>query len=732
MKNPLSLPSWIPSKPLHAACILALAAFFLPGCKNKDVAQTSTPLEYPETRKSDHVDTYHGVEVADPYRWLEDDMSDETAAWVEAQNKVTFGYLDQISWRADLRKRLESLINYERVSAPFKEGPYEYYTHNTGLQDHSVVYRRPKDNRNAEPEVYLDPNTFSADKTVGLAGINFSEDGTLSAHQITEGGSDWRKVIIMNALTKEVLEDTLVNVKFSGISWYKNEGFYYSSYDNPKEGSQLSGKVQHHKLYYHKLGTPQSSDVLVYGGEKQPNRYIFGRVTEDNRYLVIGGAQATSGNIVVVKDLEKPNSEPIVINDDYSVDFDYVENDGSKFYFTTNVDAPNNRLVMIDLNRPGKENWVDIIPETENVLAAGSGGGKIFAHYLIDARSAVKQYDLNGKLEREIELPGIGTVGGFGAKKGDTDLYYTFTSFTNPASIYSYDIATGKSTLYQQPKVDFNPDDYETRQVFYQSKDGTRVPMFIVYKKGVKLNGRNPTWLYAYGGFNVSLTPSFSAMRLAWLEQGGIYAQPNLRGGGEYGEEWHKAGTKMQKQNVFDDFIAAAEYLIKENYTSSDYLVINGGSNGGLLVGATTAQRPDLMKVAIPAVGVMDMLRYHTFTAGAGWAFDYGTAEDSPEMFEYLRNYSPVHALKEGTAYPATLVTTADHDDRVVPAHSFKYAARLQACQAGDAPTLIRIQTKAGHGSVSTTQQIEVQTDMYAFAWKNIGFTPDFSKVVKN
>lgn len=732
MKNPLSLPSWIPSKPLHAACILALAAFFLPGCKNKDVAQTSTPLEYPETRKSDHVDTYHGVEVADPYRWLEDDMSDETAAWVEAQNKVTFGYLDQISWRADLRKRLESLINYERVSAPFKEGPYEYYTHNTGLQDHSVVYRRPKDNRNAEPEVYLDPNTFSADKTVGLAGINFSEDGTLSAHQITEGGSDWRKVIIMNALTKEVLEDTLVNVKFSGISWYKNEGFYYSSYDNPKEGSQLSGKVQHHKLYYHKLGTPQSSDVLVYGGEKQPNRYIFGRVTEDNRYLVIGGAQATSGNIVVVKDLEKPNSEPIVINDDYSVDFDYVENDGSKFYFSTNVDAPNNRLVMIDLNRPGKENWVDIIPETENVLAAGSGGGKIFAHYLIDARSAVKQYDLNGKLEREIELPGIGTVGGFGAKKGDTDLYYTFTSFTNPASIYSYDIATGKSTLYQQPKVDFNPDDYETRQVFYQSKDGTRVPMFIVYKKGVKLNGRNPTWLYAYGGFNVSLTPSFSAMRLAWLEQGGIYAQPNLRGGGEYGEEWHKAGTKMQKQNVFDDFIAAAEYLIKENYTSSDYLVINGGSNGGLLVGATTAQRPDLMKVAIPAVGVMDMLRYHTFTAGAGWAFDYGTAEDSPEMFEYLRNYSPVHALKEGTVYPATLVTTADHDDRVVPAHSFKYAARLQACQAGDAPTLIRIQTKAGHGSVSTTQQIEVQTDMYAFAWKNIGFTPDFSKVVKN
>ena len=700
------------------------------GCKPADTK--TQKLEYPVTTKSDHVDTYHGIEVPDPYRWLENDTSAATEEWVVAQNKVTFGYLDQISWRANLKKRIEALTDYERISAPFKEGQFEYFYRNTGLQNHSVLYRKPKDNTDAEPEVYLDPNGFSKDGTVGLSGISFTEDGSLSAHQVTEGGSDWRKVIVMDAIKKEVLEDTLMNVKFSGTSWYKNVGFYYSSYDNPKDGSQLSGKTQFHKLYYHKLGTPQSTDVLVFGGPKQPNRYIGGYVTEDNNYLIISAAENTSGNQLYVKDLNNPDRPLVQISDDYFTSINYVDHEGTRFLLSTNIDAPNYKVIAIDLSKPEKENWTVVIPETENVLSAGSGGGKLFAEYLIDAKSAVKQFDFNGKLERDIELPGIGSAAGFGAKKKDKDFYYSFTSFTSPSTIYHYDIATGKSTFYRQPKVDFNPEDYETKQIFYLSKDGTKVPMFIVHKKGMKLDGTNPTMLYAYGGFNISLTPNFSAMRVAWLEQGGIWAQPNLRGGGEYGEKWHEAGTKMQKQNVFDDFIAAAEYLIKEKYTSSDYLAIYGGSNGGLLVGATMAQRPELMKVAIPAVGVMDMLRYHTFTAGAGWSADYGTAEDSKEMFEYLKAYSPVHALKPGTAYPATLITTADHDDRVVPAHSFKFAAVLQESQGGDAPTLIRIQTKAGHGSVSTTQQIELQTDMYAFTWENMGITPDFSKVVKD
>ena len=710
---------------------LALPAIgILYGCASDNT--NSQKLTYPETEKTDHVDTYHGVDVPDPYRWLEDDTSAATTAWVTAQNEVTFGFLDQIDWRSKLKERIESLVDYERISAPYKRGDFEYYYRNSGLQNHSVLFRKPVDNKDAEPEVYLDPNSFSEDGTTGLSGVSFTEDGTLSAHLVTEGGSDWRKVIVMNALTKEVIEDTLINVKFSGTSWYKNEGFYYSSYDNPKDGSQLSGKTQHHKLYYHKLGTPQSEDVLVFGGEKQPNRYIGGYVTEDNNYLIISAAENTSGNQLYVQSLASPNSPLIQIDDDYFSEINYVDHEGTRFLFSTNIDAPNYRVFAVDISNPDKANWKDVIPETKNVLMAGSGGGYLFAKYLIDAKTAVKQYDLNGNLVRDIELPGIGTASGFGAKKNEKDFYYSFTSFTDPSSIYHYDMETGESKLYLQPKVDFTPEDYETKQIFYTSKDGTKVPMFIVYKKGIKLDGTNPTMLYAYGGFNVSLTPNFSSMRVAWLEQGGIWAQPNLRGGGEYGEEWHEAGTKMKKQNVFDDFIAAAEYLIKEKYTSSDRLAIYGGSNGGLLVGATMTQRPDLMKVAIPAVGVMDMLRYHTFTAGAGWSADYGTAEDSKEMFEYLRAYSPVHALKPGTSYPATLVTTADHDDRVVPAHSFKYAATLQECQAGDAPVLIRIQTKAGHGSVSTTQQIELQTDMFAFAWENMGFDPDFSKVVKD
>ena len=708
--------------------LLSIIIFF--GSCKQTTQSESMKFEYPQTRKSDHVDTYHGVQVPDPYHWLEDDMSAETSAWIDTQNKVTFGYLDQISFRGDLKKRLEALLNYERISAPFREGDFEYYYKNTGLQNHSVLYRTPKENTNADPEVYLDPNTFSEDATVGLSGVFFTKDGSLSAHLITEGGSDWRKVIVMESENKRIVEDTLKNVKFSGIAWKENEGFYYSSYDIPIEGSQLSGKTQLHKLYYHKLGTLQHDDILMFGGEREPNRYISGYVTEDGDYLVISAAQTTSGNVVYVQDLRNPGRALITIDENYETNVNYLENEGDRFLFTTNDNAPNTRVIAVDLNNPAKEYWNDVIAETEHVLTAGSGGGRIFAEYLIDAKSSVKQYDLSGNLDWEVELPGIGSVGGFGAKREEKDLYYSFTSFTIPAAIYKYDIASGKSVLHRQPKVDFDPALYETKQIFYQSKDGTRVPMFIVHKKGLKLDGKNPTYLFAYGGFNISMTPNFSAFRIAWLEQGGIYAQPNLRGGGEYGEEWHKAGTKMQKQNVFDDYIGAAEYLFKEGYTSSDFLALGGGSNGGLLVGATMTQRPDLAKVALPQVGVMDMLRYHTFTAGAGWATDYGTAEDSPEMFEYLKKYSPLHALKEGVAYPATLVTTADHDDRVVPAHSFKFAARLQECHAGANPVMIRVQVRAGHGSVSTEQQIALAADIYAFAWENMGVTPEFAEEV--
>jgi len=707
-------------------CLIAIA------CQSEKKTATKVPISYPETKKIDHIDTYHGVEVADPYRWLEDDRSEETGEWVKSQNDVTFGYLNNIPFKAELQERIEKLNDYEKVSAPFKEGTYEYFYKNDGLQDHSIVYRTTIGAEEAEPEIFLNPNDFSADGTTALRGINFTKDGTLSAHMITEGGSDWRKAIIMDVASKKVLEDTLIDIKFSGISWKGNEGFYYSSYDKPKDGSTLSGKTQHHKLYFHKLGTAQSSDELIFGGAKQPNRYIGGFITNDQKYLVVSAAQNTSGSRLYVKDLSKANSDFVLIQEDYLATCSYRDNVGSTFYLHTNIDAPNYRLVSVDINNPSQANWKEVIPETENVLRVGSGGGKFFANYLVDAKTAIKQFDRAGNLDREVTLPGIGSAGGFGAKDEDTELYYSFTSFTYPGTIFKYDIASGESTLYRKSKVKFNPENYETKQIFYTSKDGTKVPMFITHKKGLKMDGKNPTYMYAYGGFNISLTPRFSATRIAWLEQGGIYAQPNLRGGGEYGKKWHLAGTKMQKQNVFDDFIAAGEYLIANNYTSSDYLAIAGGSNGGLLVGATMAQRPDLAKVALPAVGVMDMLRYHTFTAGAGWAADYGTAEDSPEMFEYLKNYSPVHALKEGVSYPATMVTTADHDDRVVPAHSFKFAAQLQESHAGTNPVLIRIQTNAGHGSVSTKQRMELAADMYGFVWENMGITPEFTEEVLN
>jgi prolyl oligopeptidase len=703
---------------------LSACVFFACEQKEKPVKVAG----YPVTKKVDSVDVYHGVEVPDPYRWLEDDMSAETADWVKAQNDVTFAYLDNIPYREKLKARLTELFDYERVYAPSKEGNYEYYYRNNGLQNQNVLYRR-KVGETGQGEVFLDPNKFKEDGTISLGGTSFTDDGSLFGFMISIGGSDWRKAMVMDVETKQLVGDTLHNIKFSGMSWRGNEGFYYSSYDKPKEGSVLSAKTQYHKLYYHKMGTPQSEDVLVFGGERQPYRYIWGAVTEDDRYLVISAAQSTSGNVLFIQDLTNPKGEIITIDDNLETDEGVLHTEGERIWIQTNLDAPNQRVVETTLANPTPATWKDVIPETENVLNVNTGGGYFFATYMVDAKDEVQQLDLNGKLVRKVTLPGLGSVGGFGAKMDEKELYYSFTSFTIPSSIYKYDIATGKSTLFEQPKIKFNPDEYETKQVFYTSKDGTKVPMFITHKKGLKLNGKNPTYLYAYGGFNISLTPSFSTSRIVWLENGGIYAQPNLRGGGEYGEKWHKAGTKMQKQNVFDDFIAAGEFLIKEGYTSSDYLAIAGGSNGGLLVGATMTQRPDLAKVAFPAVGVMDMLRYNKFTAGAGWASDYGTAEDSKEMFEYLRKYSPVHALQPGTAYPATMVTTADHDDRVVPAHSFKFAATLQEYHVGDNPVLIRIETNAGHGAgTPISKTIEQQADLYSFAWYNMGILPEFAK----
>jgi prolyl oligopeptidase len=676
-------------------------------------------MTYPITTKGETVDVYFDNQVPDPYRWLEDDKSAETGAWVKAQNEVTYGYLAQIPFRDVLKARMEKLWNYEKISAPFKEGNFTYYYKNNGLQNQSVLYR--KDKSGAET-VFLDPNTFSKDGTTSLGGINFSRDGSKVAYSISEGGSDWRKVIIMDAISQKIMEDTIVDVKFSGVSWKGNEGFYYSSYEKPK-GSELSAKTDQHKLYFHKLGTAQKQDQIIFGAD-QKRRYVGGGVTEDDRYLVITAANSTYGNELYIKDLTKPNSPIVTIVDNFKSDNNIIENDGAKLFIETDLNAPNKRIVTVDVNNPKPENWKDFIPETENVLSPSTGGGYFFANYMKDAVSVVKQYDYSGKLLREIELPGIGTAGGFSGKKKEKTLYYSFTNYITPGSTFSFDAAKGTSKVYQKPKVDFNGELYESKQVFYTSKDGTKIPMIITHKKGLKLDGTNPTMLYGYGGFNVSLTPSFSIANAVWMENGGVYAVPNLRGGGEYGKKWHDAGTKMQKQNVFDDFIAAAEYLIAEKYTTSDFLAVRGGSNGGLLVGAAMTQRPDLMKVALPAVGVMDMLRYHTFTAGAGWAYDYGTAQDSKEMFSYIKGYSPVHNIRKGNQYPATMVTTGDHDDRVVPAHSFKFAAELQEKQTGTNPTLIRIDINAGHGAgKSVAATIQENADIQAFTLYNMGIT---------
>ena len=696
-------------------------------CNNTD--KKPLPLmkvNYPETKTIDHTDNYFDSIVPDPYRWLEDDRSTETGEWVKSQNEVSFDYLNKIPFRGAIRERLAKLWDYEKYSAPFKEGDYTYFYKNDGLQNQYVLYRQKGENT---PEVFLNPNDFSTDGTTSLAGIDFSLDGTRAAYQISEGGSDWRKVIVLDAMSKNMLEDTLLDVKFSGLAWKGSEGFYYSSYDKPKEGSALSGKTQYHKLFYHKLGTPQSVDVLVFGGEKTPRRYIGAFVTEDQQYLVITAAVSTSGNELYIKSLKDKNSPIVQVVDNFEKEHQVVHSEGDWIFIYTTLNAPNGRLVKVKASNPAPENWTDVISERKEPLSISTGGGYFFASYLKDALSLVEQVDLNGKVVRTISLPGKGTASGFSGKWKDPVLYFTFTSYTQPATIYSLDVKTGKSSIYKESKVDFNPADFESKQVFYQSKDGTKVPLIITYKKGLVLNGKNPVLLYGYGGFNISLTPGFSTSNIVWMENGGVYAVANLRGGGEYGEDWHVQGTKLKKQNVFDDFIAAAEYLIKEKYTAKEYLAISGGSNGGLLVGAAMTQRPDLFKVALPAVGVLDMLRYHQFTAGAGWAFDYGTAQDSPEMFNYLKGYSPYHNLREGVTYPATLVTTADHDDRVVPAHSFKFAARLQKAHKGDSPVLIRIETNAGHGAGKPTAKIiDEQADKWAFTFYNMNVPVKYLK----
>ncbi len=705
-------------------CLAALSILVLTSCKDEKAEdETVMAVNYPETKKVDTTDTYFGNEVADPYRWLEDDRSEETGEWVKAQNKVTQDYLANIPYRNTIEDRLTELWNYEKIGAPFIEGDYAYYYKNDGLQNQSVLYRYEKDADPSTATIFLDPNSFNEEGTISLGGMSFTEDGSKLAYSISEGGSDWRKIVMLDAETKEQLGDTLVDVKFSGMSWYKNEGVFYSSYDKPK-GSELSAMTDQHKLYYHKLGTPQNSDKVVFGATAdQKYRYVGGGVTNDQRFLVISASTSTNGGKIFMKRLDEPNAPLVTVIDNFDTNSYVMHNDGDKLWIVTDKDAPNKKVVTTDFNNPTPANWTDLIPETESVLSPSTGGGYIFAEYMVDAVSQIKQYNYDGTLVRDVSLPGVGNVGGFGAKEDDKTLYFSFTNYVTPGSTYIYDIATGTSELYRKPDVKFDPSLYESKQVFYTSKDGTKIPMIISYKKGMKQDGTNPTILYGYGGFNISLYPSFSVSRAAWMEMGGVYAVANLRGGGEYGTKWHDAGTKMQKQNVFDDFIAAAEFLKKEKYTSTEKLALQGGSNGGLLVGATMTQRPDLAAVAIPQVGVLDMLRYNKFTAGAGWAYDYGTAEDNAEMFNYLKGYSPLHNVKAGTAYPATLITTGDHDDRVVPAHSFKFAAELQSKQAGNKPTLIRIETDAGHGAGKPTSKIiEEQADIYGFTLYNMGY----------
>jgi len=706
---------------------LAVTALSLTGCvtDNSLTDSSSPPPTYPVTRKTNVVDNYHGVKVADPYRWLEDDNSPETKAWVDAQNKITFAYLQSIPELPALRARLTKLWNYERYGVPFKEGGRYFFTKNDGLQNQSVLFTMAS--LDAQPTVLLDPNKLSADGTVALASYAISSDGDLMAYALATAGSDWREWRVRDIRTGQDLSDLVKWSKFSNAGWTKDgKGFFYSRFDEPQKENEFKGTLFFQKLYFHRLGTPQSEDELVYHRPDQKEWGFNGGVTDDGRYLIIAISQGTdTRNRVFYKDLQKPGSTVVELLNDFDADYTFIDNDGPVFWFRTDLHAPRGRVIAIDIRKPERANWKEIIPQAAETLQSVSMiNDQFIATYLRDAQSQVKIVSRNGALARELELPGIGTVSGFAGKRSDTETFYTFTSFTVPGAVYRLDLRRGQSAVFREPKVDFNASDYETKQSFCLSKDGTRVPLFITHKKGLKLNGGNPALLYGYGGFNISLTPGFSVANLVWMEMGGIYAVPNLRGGGEYGEEWHKAGMKLKKQNVFDDFIAAAEWLIANQYTRADKLAISGGSNGGLLVGATLNQRPELFGAALPAVGVMDMLRFNKFTAGWAWTSDYGSPEN-PEEFKALSAYSPLQNVKPGLKYPATLITTADHDDRVVPAHSFKYAATLQSAQAGTAPILIRIETRAGHGAGKPTSKIiEEAAQRWAFLVRELKIKP--------
>ncbi len=680
-------------------------------------------FDYPVSRMGDVVDDYHGTKIADSYRWLEDDNAADTKAWVAAQNKVTFGFLGTIPQREGIRERMTKLWNFERFTAPLQRAGRYFYTHNSGLQNQRVLYVAAA--LEAEPRVLIDPNTLSADGTVALTDYVPSEDGKLLVYGLSRAGSDWEEFRVREVETGKDREDVLRWVKFSGASWMKDgSGFYYSRFDEPKAGDELKGTNEFQKLYFHKLGTAQSEDALVYERKDHADWNFHGSVTDDGRYLIIHVSQGTDPKSrVYYKDLAVADAKVVELLNDFDAAYDFVDNDGAVFFFRTDMDAPRYRVIAVDTREPARAQWREVIPQAvEKLDGVSVVGGQFIAEYLKDAHSLVKCFDGAGKVLRELELPGLGSVAGFGGRRGDGETFYSYASFTEPGAIYRLDVASGKSAVWRRPRVDFDAGAYETKQVFYTSKDGTRVPMFIVHKRGLVLNGSAPTLLYGYGGFNISLTPAFSVARAVWLEMGGVFALANLRGGGEYGSDWHVSGMKLKKQNVFDDFIGAAEWLVHEKYTRPEKLAIQGGSNGGLLVGACIAQRPDLFGAALPSVGVMDMLRFHKFTIGWAWKSDYGSSESAGE-FAALRAYSPLHNLHEGTRYPATLVMTADHDDRVVPAHSFKFAARLQACQAKDGPpVLIRIETSAGHGAGTALKKvIEETTDQWAFLVRMLG-----------
>lgn len=699
------------------------ATFLLTGIMATSCAQQKA-ISYPQTATVDTVDTYFGVSVPDPYRWLENDTSAATASWVKAQNEITNNYLEHIPFRQDLLKRLTELANYERISAPFKKHGKYYFYKNDGLQNQSVLY--VQDALNSEARVFLDPNKLSDDGTVALTSLSFSNNGKYAAYTISRSGSDWREIYVMDVATGSLLDDHITWAKFTDAAW-QGDGFYYSAYDAPSKGKEFSNVNEHHKIYYHKLGEPQQNDRLVYENKAYPKRFYTAQVSEDERVLFIYESGEGRGNALFMQDLTQKSAPVVQLASDFDYQYTPIEVIGNRIYFFTNYQAAKNKIMAAELQSPELANWKEVVPEKEQVLSdVRVIGGKLFLTYDKDASNHAYVYDLQGKELQEIELPSLGSVS-FNGDKDDEECFFSFTSFTIPGATYKYDVQKNSYELFRAPKVKFHSDDFVTEQVFFTSKDGAKIPMFLTYQKGLKKNGKNPVFLYGYGGFNISLYPSFSINRIPFLENGGIYVQVNLRGGSEYGEDWHVAGTKMQKQNVFNDFIAAAEYLIDNKYTNPQKIAIVGGSNGGLLVGACMTQRPDLFRVAIPQVGVMDMLRYHKFTIGWNWASDYGTSEDSKEMFEYLKEYSPLHNLKKGTKYPATLVTTADHDDRVVPAHSFKFAATLQACNEGSNPTLIRIDSKAGHGAGKPMSKIlEEQADVYGFIMYNLNMKPKF------